>query len=199
MSHSVPSVTGSSAMAAGDLVTSPPDYPAIGLVIDGRWEHAGSRRTAPVVNPSTGKVLGDLLLAEAGDVAHALDAAASSFDSWAATAAVERSGVLRRTADFVRRRAETLVALIGSFASDEAISEANRLSVGLTSYVFSHDLRVVERLSAAIRSGGVIVNDWAASYPETPFGGMGDSGIGAEGGVEGLQAFQQVKFVSRRA
>ena len=70
---------------------------------------------------------------------------------------------------------------------------------GWTSHLFSHDLRIVETLSAAIHAGGVIVNDWAASYPEAPFGGIGDSGIGTEGGVEGLQAFQKVKFVSRRA
>jgi succinate-semialdehyde dehydrogenase/glutarate-semialdehyde dehydrogenase len=500
MTHSAQSISEPSGIAPQSLDPSPPDYPAIGIVIDGHWENVGSRRTAPVVNPSTGKVLGDLPFSESGDLARALDAAARSFEAWGGTPAVERSGVLRRTADIVRSRSETLaglislelgkpfpeairevetaagmfewaaeegrrsygrvipsrtagmvmtstvepvgpvaafcgwnapaitparkisgavaagcsivikpsestpasalflvrcletaglprgvvnvvfgdaatiaealwtspitrmvtftgsipvgrqlaalaglhlkrmvfelgghapvlifpdvdvkavataavaakfrnsgqvctaptrfvvhrdcyetfterfvevarawrvgdpflsttqmgplqnarrvsatadliadavgngaslltggrpldrpgfffeptvltdvsfecrvaheepfgpIALISSFASEEdAIAEANRLPVGLTSYLFSHDLRVVEGLSAAIHSGAVIVNNWAASYPETPFGGMGDSGIGTEGGVEGLQAFQQVKFVSRRA
>jgi succinate-semialdehyde dehydrogenase/glutarate-semialdehyde dehydrogenase len=37
------------------------------------------------------------------------------------------------------------------------------------------------------------------SLPETPFGGYKESGVGSEGGVEGLQAFQNVKYVSRFA
>ncbi|MET0628205.1 MAG: NAD-dependent succinate-semialdehyde dehydrogenase [Acidimicrobiia bacterium] len=91
------------------------------------------------------------------------------------------------------------IAQVASFRSvDEAVALANRLSVGLASYLFSNDLRVVDRLTAAIRAGSVIVNHWTVSFPETPFGGFGDSGFGLEGGIEGLQAFQRLKFVSQR-
>ena len=92
------------------------------------------------------------------------------------------------------------LAVISSFDdTDEAIERANRLPVGLASYVFSNDLRIIDRVSREIQCGNVIVNHWKVSFPETPFGGIKDSGIGLEGGIEGLQAFQQIKFVSRVA
>lgn len=90
------------------------------------------------------------------------------------------------------------LAMISPFATtEEAIQLANRLPVGLASYIFTNDLRVVEEVSNEISCGNVIVNHWAASFPETPFGGVKDSGTGLEGGIEGLQAFQQLKFISQ--
>ena len=41
----------------------------------------------------------------------------------------------------------------------------------------------------------VCINDWQASLPETPFGGHKDSGLGSEGGIEGMQEFLRVKCV----
>ena len=49
----------------------------------------------------------------------------------------------------------------------------------------------------AIQSGMVGVNSVAVSTPETPFGGIKDSGYGSEGGMEGLQAYMNVKFISQ--
>lgn len=90
------------------------------------------------------------------------------------------------------------LALIASFRdADEAVALANRLSVGLASYVFTRDLALADRLATAIECGNVVVNHWVVSHPETPFGGVKDSGIGLEGGTEGFQAFEQVKFVSQ--
>ena len=43
----------------------------------------------------------------------------------------------------------------------------------------------------------VCVNHCQASLPETPFGGFKDSGLGKEGGIEGLQEFMQIKYVSQ--
>jgi succinate-semialdehyde dehydrogenase/glutarate-semialdehyde dehydrogenase len=63
----------------------------------------------------------------------------------------------------------------------------------------THDMRNASAITEAIQSGNVIVNHWQASLPETPFGGYKDSGIGSEGGIEGLQEFQTVKYVSQRA
>jgi succinate-semialdehyde dehydrogenase / glutarate-semialdehyde dehydrogenase len=70
---------------------------------------------------------------------------------------------------------------------DDAIRLANRLPFGLASYVMTHDLRNASAVSEALQSGNVVVNHWEASLPETPFGGHKDSGIGSEGGIEGLQ------------
>jgi succinate-semialdehyde dehydrogenase/glutarate-semialdehyde dehydrogenase len=82
---------------------------------------------------------------------------------------------------------------------EDAIRLANRLPFGLASYVMTHDMRNASAVSEAIQSGNVVVNHWQASLPETPFGGYKDSGIGSEGGIEGLQEFQNVKYISQSA
>jgi succinate-semialdehyde dehydrogenase / glutarate-semialdehyde dehydrogenase len=82
---------------------------------------------------------------------------------------------------------------------DDAIRLANRLPFGLASYVMTHDMRNASAITEAIQSGNVIVNHWQASQPETPFGGYKDSGIGSEGGIEGIQEFQTVKYISQFA
>jgi len=90
------------------------------------------------------------------------------------------------------------IAVTKPFASvDEAIALANRLPFGLAAYAFTHDSRVSADVADRVESGSVIVNHWQASLPETPFGGVGDSGLGREGGIEGLEAFQTVKYVSQ--
>ncbi len=58
-------------------------------------------------------------------------------------------------------------------------------------------LGALAAISEAIQSGNVIVNHWQASLPETPFGGYKDSGIGSEGGIEGLHEFQTIKYISQ--
>jgi succinate-semialdehyde dehydrogenase/glutarate-semialdehyde dehydrogenase len=88
------------------------------------------------------------------------------------------------------------LALIRPFGHfDEAIAQANRLPFGLAAYAFTRDLNTARAASEAIDSGVVSVNDWTASLAETPFGGTRDSGLGAEGGIEGVQAFMRVKCV----
>ncbi len=88
------------------------------------------------------------------------------------------------------------LALIRPFRDfDEAIAQANRLPFGLAAYAFTRDLDTARAASEAIDSGVVSVNDWTASLPETPFGGTRDSGLGSEGGIEGVQAFTRVKYV----
>jgi succinate-semialdehyde dehydrogenase/glutarate-semialdehyde dehydrogenase len=92
------------------------------------------------------------------------------------------------------------LAATAPFATmDDAVRLANRLPFGLASYVMTHDMRNASMITEAIQSGNVIVNHWQASLPETPFGGYRDSGIGSEGGIEGLQEFQTVKYISQSA
>jgi succinate-semialdehyde dehydrogenase/glutarate-semialdehyde dehydrogenase len=55
----------------------------------------------------------------------------------------------------------------------------------------------VSQLVDRIEAGTVSVNSWQASLPETPFGGIHESGVGSEGGVEGLWAFQRIKYVNQ--
>lgn len=88
------------------------------------------------------------------------------------------------------------VALISPFAElDDAIIEANRLPFGLAAYAFTNNLGVAAKLSQALQSGAICINEWLASVPETPFGGYKDSGLGSEGGIEGLREFLKVKSI----
>jgi succinate-semialdehyde dehydrogenase/glutarate-semialdehyde dehydrogenase len=88
------------------------------------------------------------------------------------------------------------IALISSFDRfDDAIAEANRLPFGLAAYAFTNHVQRAYRLGHEIDSGVVCINEWQASLPETPFGGHKDSGLGSEGGIEGLQEFLQVKCI----
>jgi succinate-semialdehyde dehydrogenase/glutarate-semialdehyde dehydrogenase len=80
---------------------------------------------------------------------------------------------------------------------DDVVALANRLPFGLAAYAMTNDLSRARAISAAIESGNVVVNHWQVSLPETPFGGYKDSGVGSEGGIEGLTAFQNTKFVSQ--
>ncbi|NVK20583.1 MAG: NAD-dependent succinate-semialdehyde dehydrogenase [Methylocystaceae bacterium] len=81
---------------------------------------------------------------------------------------------------------------------DDALTIANRLPFGLASYVFTNDINTAKKASKELQAGNVIINHWRVSYPETPFGGVQDSGLGNEGGIEGLQAFQNIKYVSHK-
>ena len=86
------------------------------------------------------------------------------------------------------------IALIRSFEQlDDAIAEANRLPFGLAAYAFTNNVQRAHRLAGEIDSGVVCVNEWQASLPETPFGGHKDSGLGSEGGIEGVQEFLRLK------
>ncbi|HLS19536.1 MAG TPA: NAD-dependent succinate-semialdehyde dehydrogenase, partial [Paracoccaceae bacterium] len=89
------------------------------------------------------------------------------------------------------------IAPIAPFTSmDEVVERANKLSFGLASYVFTSDGRKAKALEEGLEAGLVGVNHAAVSTPETPFGGVNESGYGSEGGIEGLEAFQRIKFVT---
>ncbi|HEX3649126.1 MAG TPA: NAD-dependent succinate-semialdehyde dehydrogenase [Pseudonocardiaceae bacterium] len=81
---------------------------------------------------------------------------------------------------------------------DTAIRRANSVPFGLAGYVFGNDAATVRRLGAELDCGAIAVNHWQVSGPETPFGGHRDSGFGSEGGIEGISAFQQLKFLSEQ-
>lgn len=89
------------------------------------------------------------------------------------------------------------VALLDRFDElDEAIDRANALPYGLAAYGFTRDLGTSHKLSRGLRAGMVGINHFGVSQPETPFGGIGDSGSGSESGLEGLLGYTDLKFVS---
>jgi succinate-semialdehyde dehydrogenase/glutarate-semialdehyde dehydrogenase len=89
------------------------------------------------------------------------------------------------------------VAPIVSFTSDEEVlANANGTEYGLVAYVYTGDLARGLRLSEALEFGMVGVNRGVVSDPAAPFGGVKQSGIGREGGHEGLAEYLQTKYVS---
>lgn len=89
------------------------------------------------------------------------------------------------------------VALMRSFGNaDDAIAEANRLDFGLAAYAYTRSAATVRRLSNEIETGMLSINHHGLGVPETPFGGVKDSGYGSEGGAEAVEAYQNLRFVS---
>ena len=90
------------------------------------------------------------------------------------------------------------VAPIVTFKTfDEVVRRANSLEFGLAAYAFTSSSTTAAAIGDAIESGMVGVNSIAVSTPETPFGGVKESGHGSEGGIEGLGAYLNTKFISQ--
>lgn len=77
----------------------------------------------------------------------------------------------------------------------EAVALANDTSYGLASYLYSRDLGQAWRVSENLEFGLVGVNDVGLSSAEIPFGGIKESGMGREGGREGLAAYLETRYV----
>lgn len=89
------------------------------------------------------------------------------------------------------------LALLDAFDElEDAVSRANALRYGLAAYAFTKDLAAASRLSKSLDAGMVGINHFGISQPETPFGGIKDSGMGSESGLEGLLEYTDIKFVS---
>jgi aminomuconate-semialdehyde/2-hydroxymuconate-6-semialdehyde dehydrogenase len=88
------------------------------------------------------------------------------------------------------------VVTIAAFDDDEdAIRSANDTRYGLNAMVFTRDLSRAHRASAALRAGTVWVNCFFVRDLRAPFGGVGDSGIGREGGTFSREFFTEPKAV----
>lgn len=89
-----------------------------------------------------------------------------------------------------------VIALIRFDDEDDAVRRANDTAYGLVSYVFTEDLRRAVRVSEAMESGNVGLNRGTVAYAAAPFGGIKKSGLGREGGTEGIEEFLETKFVA---
>lgn len=78
----------------------------------------------------------------------------------------------------------------------EALRLANAVDHGLVAYLYTRDIGRGMRFSQAIEAGMVGLNRGLVSDPAAPFGGMKESGIGREGGHDGLLAFTETQYVS---
>jgi succinate-semialdehyde dehydrogenase/glutarate-semialdehyde dehydrogenase len=90
------------------------------------------------------------------------------------------------------------LALLSPFGSlDDAVTEANRLPYGLAAYAYTSSAKTAAAIGAQVESGMVTINHQGLALPETPFGGVKDSGYGSEGGAEGLEPYVVTKFISQ--
>ncbi|MGH9131639.1 MAG: NAD-dependent succinate-semialdehyde dehydrogenase [Acidimicrobiales bacterium] len=78
----------------------------------------------------------------------------------------------------------------------EAVAAANGTRFGLVAYVFTSDLDRAVRVAEALETGMVGLNQGIVSTPAAPFGGIKHSGLGREGGREGIHEFLNVKYVA---
>jgi len=78
---------------------------------------------------------------------------------------------------------------------DEAVAIANSTAYGLAAYIQSNDVKRIHRLAERLRAGAVYVNGGSPIKANTPFGGMGLSGYGREGGKPGIEEFLRYKSV----
>jgi len=88
------------------------------------------------------------------------------------------------------------VVVMKFHTEDEAVAIANNSEYGLAAYVQSNDLQRVHRLSERLNAGGVYNNGGFQINPHTPFGGIGISGFGKEGGKAGIDEFLHYKTVT---
>lgn len=86
--------------------------------------------------------------------------------------------------------------LIRVSSDEEALRLANDSEVGLIGYIYTRDLAKGLRLSAKLQTGMVGLNRGLVSDPAAPFGGVKESGLGREGGFEGIDEFLETQYVA---
>lgn len=89
-----------------------------------------------------------------------------------------------------------LAALYSFESEEEAIALANDTEFGLAGYLFTRDINIASRVSKKLEVGMVGVNTGKISAPESPFGGVKESGYGREGSLNGLDEYQVIKSIT---
>lgn len=92
------------------------------------------------------------------------------------------------------------VAVVSPFREiEDGLARANGLPFGLASYIFTNSLERADQAAAGLQAGMVSINHFGLAHPETPFGGVRDSGYGSEGGTETFDGYLSTKFISRNS
>lgn len=89
-----------------------------------------------------------------------------------------------------------VAAITGFDTEEEAIDAANSTEFGLAAYIYTRSLDRSLRVADALESGMVGVNRGVISDPAAPFGGVKQSGLGVEGGTEGIEEYLETKYVA---
>jgi succinate-semialdehyde dehydrogenase/glutarate-semialdehyde dehydrogenase len=90
------------------------------------------------------------------------------------------------------------LAIINPFRTfDDAVKEANRLPFGLAAYAWTKSAKTANAIAASVETGMISINHVGLGTPETPFGGVKDSGYGSEGGSEAIESYMNPKFITQ--
>ncbi|MCX7623581.1 MAG: aldehyde dehydrogenase [Thermomicrobium sp.] len=101
--------------------------------------------------------------------------------------------------EIVQREVFGPVLTLQLFRSEaEAIQLANSTAYGLAAVVYTESAVRADRVARSLRAGTVWINTWAARDLAAPFGGIGDSGLGREGGRWGLEFYSDLKAIQQR-
>jgi succinate-semialdehyde dehydrogenase/glutarate-semialdehyde dehydrogenase len=99
--------------------------------------------------------------------------------------------------DLLREEIFGPVAPVAGFDSEEeALAAANDTEYGLVAYVYTSDLKRALRVCEGLETGMVGLNQGMVSNASAPFGGIKHSGIGREGGPEGIEEYLETKYVA---
>jgi succinate-semialdehyde dehydrogenase/glutarate-semialdehyde dehydrogenase len=88
-----------------------------------------------------------------------------------------------------------VVTIVPFTDESDAVAKANDTEYGLVSYVFTRDLARGQRLIESLQTGMMGLNVGVVSNAAAPFGGVKQSGVGREGGSEGIHEYLETKYV----
>jgi succinate-semialdehyde dehydrogenase/glutarate-semialdehyde dehydrogenase len=92
------------------------------------------------------------------------------------------------------------VAAIAAYPDEQSmLAAANATSAGLVAFAYTRDLDRALRIGEALEAGMVGLNRGLVSNPAAPFGGVKQSGLGREGGFEGIHEYLEVKYLAVQA
>ena len=123
------------------------NYPTLHMIIDGAQVAVGHRRTHKVVNPATEEILGELPLADANDLDHALETAATGFKIWRVSSAAQRAQVLQGAARLMLERKEE-IARIATMEQGKTLEQTRievLMNVGLFNFYAGETQRIYGR------------------------------------------------------
>jgi succinate-semialdehyde dehydrogenase/glutarate-semialdehyde dehydrogenase len=86
--------------------------------------------------------------------------------------------------------------VVGFDSEEDAIAAANDTEYGLVAYVYTRDLKRALRVIEGLETGMVGLNQGMVSNAGAPFGGVKQSGVGREGGFEGIDEYLETKYVA---
>lgn len=89
------------------------------------------------------------------------------------------------------------VATITTFTDlADGVAQANSTEFGLAAYGFSGNVKAAQYMAENLEAGMIGINRGAISDPAAPFGGIGQSGFGREGGTEGIEEYLSVRYLA---